>query len=482
MAEISFGGLATGLPTEDLVSSLMAIERQPLNRLEAKKETETKRLEAYAQFNTLLGGLRDAVANLNLTSDVRTTSVRLSSNETISASSNGAATGSYDIAVAQLAQVQKTVTAGYSSRTAAVFGSGTFAINNVAVQIDSTNNSLDGLMGAINSVSAQTGVTASIINDGSTSDNFHLVLTGKDAATSFSLTYNLQDGQGAPIAIDATHVRAAQQAVVYVDGIEVVANTNTLTGVIAGVTLNLNQTSAIVTPGDGQTPPVYATTNLTVEADTGALKEKVGEFVTAYNKIMEWIVAGYEVGGRNQQTGDAADGDEAKDQPLSDLLRGDATINKIKRSLQSLLSTGVDSGSSLQILAEIGITTRQDGTLNLNASKLDDTLATKFDDVVGLLAGQGSLDGVMKRFNTYLRDVTSTTSGMYADKRARYTEAVKRFDQQIDQKEALMGKIEERIRNQFTSLELLVSNLNAQSNYLTQQMDIIANMMTKGRK
>ena len=35
MAEISFGGLATGLPTEDLVKSLMAIERRPIDRLEA---------------------------------------------------------------------------------------------------------------------------------------------------------------------------------------------------------------------------------------------------------------------------------------------------------------------------------------------------------------------------------------------------------------------------------------------------------------
>ncbi len=38
MAEISFGGLATGLPTEDLVKSLMAIERRPIDRLEADKD------------------------------------------------------------------------------------------------------------------------------------------------------------------------------------------------------------------------------------------------------------------------------------------------------------------------------------------------------------------------------------------------------------------------------------------------------------
>ena len=89
MAEISFGGLATGLPTEDLVDSLMAIERRPIDRLEADKEYESQRLKAYGQFNTRLDDLRSAVGNLNITSEVQTTSVRLSSEESISASSNG---------------------------------------------------------------------------------------------------------------------------------------------------------------------------------------------------------------------------------------------------------------------------------------------------------------------------------------------------------------------------------------------------------
>ena len=33
MAEISFGGLATGLPTEDIVSGLMRLELRPVDRL-----------------------------------------------------------------------------------------------------------------------------------------------------------------------------------------------------------------------------------------------------------------------------------------------------------------------------------------------------------------------------------------------------------------------------------------------------------------
>jgi len=40
----------------------------------------------------------------------------------------------------------------------------------------------------------------------------------------------------------------------------------------------------------------------------------------------------------------------------------------------------------------------------------------------------------------------------------------------------MMEKIETRIWAQFNAMELLVSNLNAQSDYLTQQMDMLANL------
>jgi flagellar hook-associated protein 2 len=82
----------------------------------------------------------------------------------------------------------------------------------------------------------------------------------------------------------------------------------------------------------------------------------------------------------------------------------------------------------------------------------------------------------MKKFNSYLVDITTGSNGMYAAKKDRYDAAVKRLDNQISQKEPLIAKIEERIRAQFNAMELLVSSLNAQGDYLTQQMDMLSNL------
>ena len=97
MGDITFGGLSTGLPTDDIVEQLMALERAPIDRLETKKETEATRLKAFKQLDTRLEDLREAVGAMNITSEVRSSSINLSSEDAFTASSDGAASGSYDV-------------------------------------------------------------------------------------------------------------------------------------------------------------------------------------------------------------------------------------------------------------------------------------------------------------------------------------------------------------------------------------------------
>ncbi len=325
---------------------------------------------------------------------MRTSSIRLSNEDAFSAVSNGAGTGSYDVAVAQLAQVQKSVSAGVSSQTDSILGSGTLTLGDKVITIDSSNNSLRGLTAAINALSETSGISASIINDGSGTNQYRMVLTGKDATTSFTPVFNLTAENGDPIGFDVTRTRVAQQAVAYVDGVKVVSDSNTLSDVISGVTLNLNDASTQLTTD----PPTYKTTLMTVAPDTEALKEKINTFVSSYNKVMDWISSGYvEFGASAPTEQEIKDGAE---ESLSDVLRGDSTVNSVKRQLQSMLSTVVDTSGSLSTLSQLGISTQRDGSLNLNSSTLDKALNNNFDDIAKLLAGEDEVDGVMKKFNS----------------------------------------------------------------------------------
>ncbi|MFA5700099.1 MAG: flagellar filament capping protein FliD [Desulfuromonas sp.] len=473
MADITFSGLATGMDTDSIVTQMMEIERRPIARLEKQKESEATRLKAFKQFDDRLNNLREAVGSMHITSEVRQSSIDISAAAPFTATSTGAGSGSYDVAVVQLAQVQKSVGSGVASRTDAILGQGTFSIGATVINVDESNNSLLGLQESINAVADVTGVTASIINDGSGATPYRLVLTGKDATTSFEAAADLSGG-----GIGFETMRPAQQAIVKIDGIEITSASNTLSGVLPGIDLHLNSVSDVISP-EGAAQPEYRTSLMSVQPDTSALKEKVQDFVASYNAVMDWISAGYDGFGASRPT--AAEIEEGQEDILSNLVRGDSGINGVKRQLQNLLSTQVNTSGGLSVLSQIGISTQRDGSLNLDEKMLNSALETSFDDVVSLLAGEGTEPGVMKHFNSALVKITGVSSGLYADKKESYDSTLKSLDSQITRMEMLAEKREETMRSQFNALELLVSQMNSQSNFLTQQMDLMGKMLTGGK-
>lgn len=475
---ITFSGLATGLDTDSIVTDLMAVERAPIDRLEAKKTAAADRLKAFKQFNTRLDALKSAVSGMSITSALRSTTASLSSEDAFTATTSSGALGSYNISVAQLSQVQKTITDPFASATESILGTGTFTVNGTDINVTADNNSLKGLAESINELSDTTGVKASIINNGAS--GYHLVLTGQDASTSFDVSSTLEDATADLIDFNFSEVQPAQEAVVFIDGIKVVSQTNTISDAITGVTLNLNSVSATtysgtpevdVDPADWADPPVYATDKMDIVAETGAMKEKITTFVTAYNDIMEWILSGYdEFGGTSDAVSET---DTENETLLGSTLRGDATINSMKRQLQNMLTGPVNNSGTFKILSEIGISTNLDGTLNQDNTKLDAALADNYDDMVYLLSGDDNTAGVMKGFNSLLLNMTSSSSGMYAAQKTSYTSTAKMIDTQLELMEVRMTKREALMRSQFSAMETLVSTLNATGDFLTQQLDAL---------
>ncbi len=483
---ITFSGLATGLDTDSIVTQIMELERAPIDRLTTQRDNETERLNAFFQLKGRLDDLKTAASSMSLTSQVRTTKANLSSDSAFTANTDSAALGNYDISIAQLAQVQKSVTSGFSSNTDPVLGTGSVTVNGVEITIGEENNSLLTFAESLNARSSETGVSVSIIDDGSGSNPYNLVFTGKDANTSFEITANLQDAQSAPVAFNTTTARAAQQAVAFIDGIKVVSDSNTITNAISGVTLNLKSVSDTSSAGTAETgvdpwewadPPVYTAAQMNITADTDALKEKVTTFVTSYNAVIEFINSGYEEfgGGTTAQT---TTDDETSDteELLGSVLRGDATVNNMKRQLQSVFSDSIENNGAFRILSEIGISTQRDGSLKQDNSKLDKAVSNNFDDMVALLSGEGEVDGVMKKFNSVLLGINSASSGMYATQKNAYQSSISKIDSQIEVMESRMSKRELTLRNQFSAMEQLVSALNAQGDFLSQQ---IANLNNK---
>ena len=303
---ISSPGIGSNLDVNSIVTGLMSTEQGPLNNVTKQKTAIQAKISAFGSLKSSLSSFQTAVANLATNEKFNAQAIKVSDSTVFSATANGKATNSdYAVKVNQLAQNQKLALAGFANKTDVV-GSGTITINfgtydadgnSFAINPDKTaktisiaagGDTLQAVRDAINAADA--GVTASIINDGSANGN-RLVITSKDSGTANSLKISVADNDGnnvdgsglSALAFDPTltsgsgknmsQLQAAKDALLNIDGIDVVKSKNVVTDAIDGVTLNLLRVS--------NTDPV----NLNISTDSEAIKTSVNEFAKAYNNL-----------------------------------------------------------------------------------------------------------------------------------------------------------------------------------------------------
>ena len=104
-SSISSPGIASGLDVNGIISKLMELERQPLNRLTTKEANYNAKLTAYGSIKGALSSLQVAAASLAATTTFNSKSVAVSDATVVTASaSSAAAVGSYTLSVTQLAK------------------------------------------------------------------------------------------------------------------------------------------------------------------------------------------------------------------------------------------------------------------------------------------------------------------------------------------------------------------------------------------
>lgn len=451
---IQFGGLATGLETSTIIEKLMELERAPITRMESDKTALNDRLTAFTELDTRLKSFADKIKNLNYSSTLLQRSVKQSSEEHLSASVNTKAiTGaSYQVEVVSLAQVQKSIsTTGYADKTSSLLGVGTMKLTvgdkTTNISITSANNSLEGVMKAINA--ADLGVSAAIINTGAKDTPYSLILTGEDVSKTFSLDTSALSG-GAAFAL-AAPVQEATKAVIKVDTIEITSDSNTLTEAIPGVTLDLLKAE------------VGKTTTLNINVDKAGIKSTIEAFAEGYNEVISFITSQSVINGEG-----------------GGVLGGDASINSIKRRLQNMMTDKSSNSGVFSSLSQLGFETQKDGTLEVNGTKLSAAIDKNLDSIVSLMAGEENVTGVATQFKNYLYGMTNSSTGMLKGKKDSISNNLKKIDDKMTSVEARLEQRQKTMEAQFSAMETLVSGLNSQSSYLTQQMDILSNMMSGG--
>ena len=460
---IGVSGLMSGLDTESIISKMMEVEKQPVLLLQQKEAGYQSKISALGTLESGLSDLQSAAQALKEPSDFTGTIATSGNPDVLTASASDAASaGTYQVTVTALAQAQQVRGAAFTASDATV-GTGTLSIQvgsgaSVDVTIDSSNNTLSGIASAINNSNA--GVNAGVIDDGN--GNYYLTLASKETGAANTIGFTVSDDDGNnddasglsglytdPSNHTLTETQAAGNAKLTVNGIDVERSDNTIDDLIGGVTMTLKK-------ADSGNP-----FTLTVSQDLDSIKGKIQTFVDKYNSLVD--------------TFDKLQSYNADTKTAGTLL-GDSTTNTIQSQLRDILYTqvsGVDT--SVNGLSRIGIQVDSNGKLSIDDTTLTTALENHQGDVSKFFTQTTSgSEGFAVQLDNILNSYLDSSDGILNAKQDGLQSSIKDIDNQISNINDRLVQKEDTLRKQFNTLETLLSDFQATSGVLTQQLQSLS--------
>ena len=193
-------GLVSGIDFEALIAGMSNASRGPIRIIQNRQAILNAKSEAYSAVTSQLTTLRDQLQGLLQPEDFNFRSSSSSSTSVLDVTStDNAAEGSYAVRVLQLAQAERLGAQGVNSLDTAVGTDGgvlTIQVGENSTNVRSYNLSSSTTLAQLRDMINQdsdSGVTANVINDGSPTNAYRLVLTSKQTGADNTVTIVTND-------------------------------------------------------------------------------------------------------------------------------------------------------------------------------------------------------------------------------------------------------------------------------------------------
>jgi flagellar hook-associated protein 2 len=284
-----------------------------------------------------------------------------------------------------------------------------------AGQVDTLNQ----LATYVNGLGA--GVTANVVNDSSGS---RLSIVSNSSGTANDVAISAETG------LNFTRASTGTDASLTVDGIPIDSASNTVSGVVPGVTFNLVSAA----PG--------VQVNVATTQDQTQANQAVTDFVNAYNAVVQNVNQEYAVGANGAQG------------PLA----GDSTLTILQDMLLGTGSYSSGSTSGIATLADLGITMNNDGTLTLDSGTLSTAMQSNFSAVQNFFQGTNS-NGFAASFTSQLNTMTDPTNGAFTVDLSSIKNENTDLQSQIDNFQEFLQSETTRLTAEYNQADALLQQL-----------------------
>lgn len=439
------GGLASGLDTTSIINQLVQLDGQTQAVLKTRVTTEQSSVSVLQVLNSAIAALATKAAALatppgsvTATSPWNVVSTTSSlAGVTAAASPTGTPTaGSVTFTVDRLASAYGISFNTTAAPTASVTGATTkvqLTLGTAApVLLDSGDGTMAGMVKALNA--SGTGVTASVV----TLDDGTQRLSVSSSKTGAASTFTLTAEDGTALLGGATTISPAQDAQVTVGPDTIHSATNTFSGLLAGVNITLGATTAL-----GSSATVTST------QDAASISNTVKGLVDTLNSALGMI---------NQDT--AYDPDQKTSGPLSD----EPSVRALRDAFANALWPA--DGTSM---ASVGIQIDKDGNFTFDSAKFASAYAADPAGTMKMFTSDNN--GFAARVQAVAKGASDPYQGTLTNAITSHNSAIKSLQDQISDWDTRLAMRKQTLTAQFTAMETAMSKMQAQSSWLTSQIN-----------
>ena len=344
-----------------------------------------------------------------------------------------------------------TMTGTGNSHSATVLTAGVTAVNATTTTIIGvTSDTPSGVVSAINS--ANTGVIATLVDTGLGSNSYKIVLSGQSGSNG---AFTLSSSPDLGFHDTANSLQTAQDSIFTFEGISLTRDSNTLTDVIEGASINLMAAS-------------HSNVRITISNDVSTLKTNIKEMVTSYNDLLSLLDEFTMVSDTSDEPGALSE-----DSALVRFLR-----NKVRDTVFGESSTPSGDATSLR---DLGVSVNQYGAITFTETTYDSAISSTYDDIVTMLTADTnnqnlfelSSKGLAQDIATALGDLTDST-GLVTIRESGAKTELNDHEDELFKLEARMEKVYDRYLLQFGAMETLMATLDSTKDYLTSQFETLS--------
>jgi len=448
---LSLDGLVSGLKTTEVIKALMDVAAIPRSLLKAKMDDKNGIVSQLQTLNTAVQNLATAAGKAASHDGLLRFTTTSSSPTVTVATRTGAAPLSADIVVDQVAKNHTIVSAasnGWPDDPPVI------TLENAKgerLQVTADSASMQDVAQAINEAGfgvVATAVPAGRDAGGNVMHRLQLraadsgeagrfrAYRGDTAAVEAGTASDLSTEAGAAVIATGSDARVRLWAGTSAEQV-LTSSSNTFTDLFDGVDVTVSAASV---------DPV----TIGVAVDSEARTKASADFITAVKDILTRIDNG------SKATVGAKQGDKT----TLGVFTGDSTIRMLRNALADAVQHPIDGTSP----SSIGISTDMYGVLSFDEEKFAEALAKDPDAVAGLFSG------VAARVQETAKVYSDKYDGLLTSRITGQESEVKSLGEQMERWDVRLAQRKSTLERTYARLEVMLSQLQSQSSYLSSQI------------